>query len=111
MSTICFLNLFTLRRAVIRRSEEAEKTMRLIAYASGEKQPIAGSSGGIVAEPECPQTVILERMFVGIAEKAIEVPAVDVINGDLAAASVSYQQVITEEAKVGRRKCHSPRRV
>ena len=78
--------LFALRRAVIRRSEEAEKTMRLIAYAGGEKQPIAGS-GGVVAEPQCPQTVVLECMSVGIAEEAIEV-TVEVVSHNLTAARI-----------------------
>lgn len=100
-----------LRGAVVRRREETEKTVRLAAYAGGEVQPIAGSGGVVVAKAQRPKPVVLERMSVCVAEEAIEVPAVDVINGDLPAAGIADQQVVAEEAEVWRRKGHSPGRI
>ena len=85
--------------------------MRLIAYSGGEEQPIARSSSMVIAELQCPQTIILECVSVGVAEEAVEVTALDVINCDLSAAGISNQQVITEEAEVGRRNSDTPRRI
>ena len=46
-----------------------------------------------------------------IAEQPIEMTAGDVIDRNLPAAGVSDQQVVAEEAEVGRRKCDTPRRI
>src|SRR4029077_6131293 len=94
--------------ALVGRRKEAEQAVRLIAYTGGEVQPVAGSSGMVIAKAQRPQAVVLYRMTVGIAEQAIESAAGDVIDGDLAAPCVSYQQVIAEEAEISRRQCHPP---
>lgn len=42
--------LFALRSAVVCRRKEPEEAVSLIVYTGGEEQPIAGSSGMVVAE-------------------------------------------------------------
>ena len=48
------LRLFFFRRAVVSRREKAEQAVRLIANASGEEKPVAGTSGIAIAELQPP---------------------------------------------------------
>ena len=80
-----------LRSALVRRCKEAEQAVLLIAYAGGEVQPITGSGCMVVAKAQRPQAVVLDRMSVGVAQQAIETPAVNVINSDLPAACIADQ--------------------
>jgi hypothetical protein len=59
------------RSAAVRRHKEAEKAVRLIAYTSGEIQPIARSRGMVVAKTQRPEAVVLDRMSAGVAEETI----------------------------------------
>jgi len=99
-----------LRSAFVRRRKEAVEAVRLIANAGGEVQPIARSSGMIVAKSERPQPIVLDRMSVGVTEEAIELPTVDVINGDLPAPGVADQQMVAEKAEIRRRQRDTPGR-
>src|ERR1700756_1478779 len=85
--------------------------MRLIAYTGGEEQPITRSSRMVIAKSQRPQPVVLDRVSVCVAEEAVEAPTVEVINSDLPAACIADQQVVAEEAKVCRGKCHTPGRI
>ena len=103
--------LFALRSAVVCRRKEPEEAMSLIAYTGGEEEPIAGSSGMVVAETQRPQPVVLKRMSIGVAEEAIEAPAVEVVNSDLPAPGVADQQVVAEEPEIRRCQRHTPGRI
>jgi len=80
-----------LRSASVRRREEAEKAMRLVASASGTKQPIARSGGMVVAKAQRPEPVVLGRMSVSVAQQVIEASAVYVINSDLPTSGIADQ--------------------
>ena len=95
--------LSTLRSTIVRRRKEAEEAVCLVAYSGGEEEPIAGSSGVVIAKAQRPQPVVLKRMSIGVTEEAIEVPTVDVINSDLSAPGIADQQVVAEEAEICRR--------
>jgi len=103
--------LFDLRSAIVRRRKEPEEAVSLIAYTGGEKEPIAGSSGMVIAKAERPQPVVLQRMSIGVAEEAIEAPAVDIVNSDLPAPGVADQQMVAEKAEIRRRQRHTPGRI
>lgn len=85
---------------VICRCEEAEQSVRFTANASREEQPIAWSSGVVIAESKGPKTVVLQRMSIRISQKIIEASAVGVIDGNLSATCISDQQMIAYEAEV-----------
>src|ERR1700676_4698846 len=91
-----------LRSALARRCEEAEQAVRLIADTGGEVQPITWSSRLVVAKAQRPQAVVLDRMSVGVAEKTIEAPAVDVVNSNLPAPGIADQEMVAEEAEICR---------
>jgi Carbamoyltransferase N-terminus len=100
-----------LRGTFIRRCEEAKKSVRLAADACGKEQPVARSGTFVVAKAQSPQAIVLQPMSICIAEQAIEVSALGVVDSNLSAACVADQQVVAEESEVRRRNRNPPWRI
>src|SRR5277367_2915565 len=91
------------------RSQRAEKAMRFVVGAGGKEQRGGWTGVAVVSEGERPESINGQNRVVRILHETDKFLSEPVVCGDPAAAEITHEDAVAENAEIARRPDHSPR--